>query len=96
MFAALPPIAGSTPISTPTNDDHSSRNGRQRISQITFEWETKSFGATKAARRSSRPRPIFSTSDMICANANTPISTGRNGMPPLEERNAEREARLRP
>ena len=32
MLAALPPIAGSTPITTPMNDVHSSRNGRDRIS----------------------------------------------------------------
>ena len=40
MFAALPPIAGSTPMITPMIDDQTRRNGRDRISQITFRCET--------------------------------------------------------
>ena len=38
MLAALPPIAGSTPITRPMNVDQSSRNGRDRISHSTFAW----------------------------------------------------------
>ncbi len=56
--------------------------GRDRISHTTLACETTSFGVTKPRAASLRPPPIFSTSDMICANANTPISTGRNGIPP--------------
>jgi len=40
MLAALPPIAGNTPIHTPTIDDHSSRNGRETISRITLSCGT--------------------------------------------------------
>ncbi len=80
MLAALPPIAGSTPISTPMNAYHSSWNGRDRISQITFTCRTARFAArSTAAIGVPVPR---SSSDMICANANTPISTGRKSMPP--------------
>ena len=82
MLAALPPIAGSTPITRPMKVDHSSRNGRDRISQITLGCDTARLIARSA--RSLRPprRPCARPRDMICANANTPISTGRNGMPP--------------
>src|SRR3954464_1767740 len=84
-FAALPPIAGSTPIRTPTNEVQSSITGRDRISQITFACETTSLGMMSSAAGSTDERPIFSTSPMICAKAKTPISTGRNGMPPSSQ-----------
>ena len=82
MFAALPPIAGSTPIQTPINEVHSSRNGRDRISQVTFTCDTARTEAALTASAMRSVPPIFSASVMICANANTPISTGRNSTPP--------------
>ena len=82
MLAALPPIAGSTPMTTPTNDDHASRNGRRRISPSTLRCDTARLTARSSAAPARAAAPIFSTSDMICAKANTPISTGRNGTPP--------------
>src|SRR5882762_3760404 len=68
MLAALAPIAGSTPISTPTKANHSSWKGRDRISQITLAWDTVSL-----APRSSEPAS--------CAKAHTPTSTARKSMP---------------
>ncbi len=56
MFAALPPIAGSTPITTPMNEVQSSRNGRERISQITLKCDTARlviFGAASPGGRAA-------------------------------------------
>ena len=83
MLAALAPIAGSTPISTPTNANHSSWNGRDRISQITLAWDTVSLTPRSSEPASCALPPLRSISPMICAKANTPISTGRKSMPPF-------------
>ena len=40
-LAALPPIAGRTPMRSPTTVDHSSRTGREKISPITFVKQAK-------------------------------------------------------
>ena len=82
MLAALPPIAGSTPITRPMNDDQSSRNGRDRISQITLACDTARLDAALHRLGAAVRAAHRSTSVMICAKANTPISTGRNAMPP--------------
>ena len=83
-MAALPPIAGSTPMRMPTSVDHSSRNGRDRISQITLRCETRERLTPRPPSPPAAARRIasFSMSVMICAKAKTPISTGRNGKPP--------------
>jgi hypothetical protein len=62
-----------------------SRIGRDRISQTTWRCDTASLGTTNPRAGSGFLLCIFSTSDMICANANTPINTGRNGMPPSSQ-----------
>ena len=78
--AALPPIAGSTPMRMPTSVDHTSRKGRERISHSTLRCETVSGGALIGALVRSAAL-IFSMSVISCAKAKMPISTGRNGKP---------------
>src|SRR5215510_9084182 len=82
MLAALPPIAGSTPITSPMNDAQRRRNGRDTISQITLPCDTTSRIARAAWSAAASAPPMRSTSDMIWPKANTPISTGRKEMPP--------------
>ena len=79
-MAALPPIAGSTPMTIPTSVVHSRRNGLLRISQMTFRCDTVSGGVLIGVTASVF-WPIFSMSVISCAKAKMPISTGRKEKP---------------
>ncbi len=49
MLAALPPIAGNTPITMPMKVHQSRMNGRQRMSQITDRCDTLRLSFVAAA-----------------------------------------------
>ena len=82
MLAALPPIAGNTPTTSPINDAQSRTKGRVRISHITFTWLTARLSFCAASVCNCCSEPSFSMSLMICAKAKVPIRTGKKGIPP--------------